>query len=117
MFLLDEIYRVPELTWIGTCNELNAAYAADGYTRIKGHPAALLTTYGVGELSAMNGVAGAYAEQAGMIHLVGMTSRPRTFSSRTKYGPQLTRDRAKAQAPSPSHHGTGDGSRDLYRPK
>jgi pyruvate decarboxylase len=36
----------------------------------------LLTTYGVGELSAMNGVAGAYAEQAGMIHLVGMTTRP-----------------------------------------
>jgi pyruvate decarboxylase len=74
--LLDQIYHVPELTWLGTCNELNGAYAADGYTRIKGHPAALLTTYGVGELSAMNGVAGAYAEHAGMIHLVGMTSRP-----------------------------------------
>jgi len=74
--LLDQIYDVPELTWLGTCNELNGAYAADGYTRIKGHPAALLTTYGVGELSAMNGVAGAYAEHAGMIHLVGMTSRP-----------------------------------------
>ncbi|OWP05492.1 pyruvate decarboxylase [Marssonina coronariae] len=74
--LLDQIYDVPELKWLGTCNELNGAYAADGYARIKGHPAALLTTYGVGELSAMNGVAGAYAEQAGMIHLVGMTSRP-----------------------------------------
>ncbi|CZT01107.1 related to PDC1-Pyruvate decarboxylase, isozyme 1 [Rhynchosporium graminicola] len=74
--LLDQIYNVPELTWLGTCNELNGAYAADGYTRIKESPAALLTTYGVGELSAMNGVAGAYAEQAGMIHLVGMTSRP-----------------------------------------
>ncbi len=74
--LLDQIDEVPELTWLGTCNELNGAYAADGYTRIKGHPAALLTTYAVGELSAMNGVAGAYAEHAGMIHLVGMTSRP-----------------------------------------
>ncbi|KAG9248442.1 pyruvate decarboxylase [Calycina marina] len=74
--LLDEIYKVPELSWLGTCNELNGAYAADGYARIAGRPAALLTTYGVGELSAMNGVAGAYAEQAGMIHLVGMTSRP-----------------------------------------
>lgn len=80
MTLLDKIYEVPELTWLGTCNELNGAYAADGYTRIKGHPAALLTTYGVGELSAMNGVAGAYAEQAGMIHLVGMTSRPSKFA-------------------------------------
>ncbi|KAJ5052224.1 uncharacterized protein L3040_001982 [Drepanopeziza brunnea f. sp. 'multigermtubi'] len=74
--LLDQIYDVPELKWLGTCNELNGAYAADGYTRIRGVPGALLTTYGVGELSAMNGVAGAYAEHAGMIHLVGMTSRP-----------------------------------------
>ncbi|KAG9239283.1 putative pyruvate decarboxylase isozyme 2 [Amylocarpus encephaloides] len=73
--LLDQIYDVPELTWLGTCNELNGAYAADGYARIKGTPAALLTTYGVGELSAMNGVAGAMAEHTGMIHLVGMTSR------------------------------------------
>ncbi|KAI9054832.1 hypothetical protein LZ554_001977 [Drepanopeziza brunnea f. sp. 'monogermtubi'] len=76
MTLLDQIYDVPELKWLGTCNELNGAYAADGYTRIKGVPGALLTTYGVGELSVMNGVAGAYAEHAGMIHIVGMTSRP-----------------------------------------
>ena len=75
--LLDYIYDVPELSWLGTCNELNGAYAADGYTRIRGCPAVLLTTYAVGELSAINGVAGAYAEHAGMIHIVGMTSRPR----------------------------------------
>ncbi|KLO01874.1 hypothetical protein ABN09_13945, partial [Morganella morganii] len=46
--------------WIGNCNELNAAYAADGYARIKG-AAALSTTFGVGELSAINGIAGSYA--------------------------------------------------------
>ncbi len=66
---------MPELKWLGTCNELNAAYAADGCARIKGMPAALVTTYAVGELSAMNGVAGAYAEHAGMIHIVGMPAR------------------------------------------
>lgn len=66
---------MPELKWLGICNELNAAYAADGYARIKGMPAALVTTYAVGELSAMNGVAGAYAEHAGMIHIVGMPAR------------------------------------------
>lgn len=76
LHLLDQIYNVPELAWQGCCNELNAACAADGYARIKGTPAALITTYGVGELSAMNGVAGAYAEHAGMIHIVGMTARP-----------------------------------------
>ncbi|ETI27421.1 hypothetical protein G647_09611 [Cladophialophora carrionii CBS 160.54] len=73
--LLDEIYNVSGLKWIGCCNELNGAYAADGYTRIKGSPAVLVTTYAVGELSAMNGVAGAYAEHAGMIHIVGMPAR------------------------------------------
>lgn len=73
--LLDEIYKVPGLNWIGCCNELNGAYAADGYTRIKNSPGVLITTYAVGELSAMNGVAGAYAEHAGMIHIVGMPAR------------------------------------------
>ncbi|EXJ69099.1 uncharacterized protein A1O5_08034 [Cladophialophora psammophila CBS 110553] len=75
LILLDEIYNVSGLKWIGCCNELNGAYAADGYTRIKGSPAVLITTYAVGELSAMNGVGGAYAEHAGMIHIVGMPAR------------------------------------------
>lgn len=73
--ILDELFKMPELKWLGTCNELNAAYATDGYARIKGMPGALVTTYAVGELSAMNGVAGAYAEHAGMIHIVGMPAR------------------------------------------
>jgi pyruvate decarboxylase len=62
---LDELFKMPELKWLGTCNELNAAYALDGYARIKGMPGALV----------MNGVAGAYAEHAGMIHIVGMPAR------------------------------------------
>jgi pyruvate decarboxylase len=77
---LDELFKMPELKWLGTCNELNAAYATDGYARIKGMPAALVTTYAVGELSAMNGVAGAYAEHAGMIHIVGMPARMGTYA-------------------------------------
>jgi pyruvate decarboxylase len=72
--LLDHIYKVPDLQWVGTCNELNAAYAADGYARIMGI-GAFVTTFGVGELSAINGVAGAYSEQIPVIHVVGTTSR------------------------------------------
>lgn len=85
--LLDEIYNVPGLKWIGCCNELNGAYAADGYTRIKGAPAVLVTTYAVGELSAMNGVAGAYAEHAGMIHIVGMPARMCKFPGLVEFLP------------------------------
>jgi pyruvate decarboxylase len=58
--LLDYV-KPAGLRWIGSCNELNAGYAADGYARVKGI-SALSTTYGVGELSALNAVAGSYAE-------------------------------------------------------
>lgn len=76
LHLLDYIYRVPELNWVGCCNELNAAYAADGYGRVKNLPGVLITTYGVGELSALNGVSGAFAEQSPVLHIVGTTGRP-----------------------------------------
>jgi indolepyruvate decarboxylase len=69
--LTDAVCNDPELRWIGNCNELNAAYAADGYARIKGF-AALATTFGVGELSALCGIAGAYAEHLPVIHIVGI---------------------------------------------
>ena len=71
--LLDKIYEVDGMRWAGNANELNAAYAADGYSRIKGL-SCLVTTFGVGELSALNGVAGAYAEHVGLLHVVGIPS-------------------------------------------
>ncbi|KAL2793735.1 thiamine diphosphate-binding protein [Aspergillus keveii] len=71
--LLDYIDGVEGLSWVGNANELNAAYAADGYSRVKGCPGVLVTTMGVGELSAINGVAGAYTENVKLIHIVGTT--------------------------------------------
>ena len=67
---LDDVIAHENLEWIGNCNELNAAYAADGYARIKG-VAALITTFGVGELSAINGIAGSYAENVPVIKITG----------------------------------------------
>ncbi|KAI9035298.1 alpha-keto acid decarboxylase family protein [Aspergillus affinis] len=58
------------LHWVGNSNELNAGYAADGYARIKGL-SALMTTGGVGELSALNAIAGGYAEKVPIVHIVG----------------------------------------------
>ncbi|KAG4443135.1 hypothetical protein IFR05_001367 [Cadophora sp. M221] len=66
------------LKWVGNVNELNAGYAADGYARIKGI-SALVTTFGVGELSAVNAIAGAYSEHVPLVHIVGM---PSTMSQR-----------------------------------
>ena len=69
-----------ELKYVGTCNELNAAYAADGYARIHGI-GAFSSTYGVGELSAINGVAGAFAER---VPVVVITGSPATINFRTR---------------------------------
>lgn len=70
LHFLDHVVNHNKLRWIGSANELNAGYAADGYARIRG-AAALLTTYGVGELSATNAIAGSYAESLPVIHIVG----------------------------------------------
>ena len=72
----DAIVNFPGAELIGCCNELNAAYAADGYARIRG-VGAVNTTYGAGELGAFNAIAGAYAEHLPVFHLVGMPTTAR----------------------------------------
>lgn len=68
--LLETIEHDSSCEFIGNCNELNAAYAADGYARLNG-AGALITTYGVGDLAALSGIAGAYAESAPVICIAG----------------------------------------------
>jgi len=68
--ILYAIENNPNTNWIGCTNELNAGYAADGYARQRGY-GALVTTYGVGELSAINAIAGSYAENVPVINIVG----------------------------------------------
>jgi len=66
LVLLDELLRNENVQQVGCCNELNAAYAAEGYARANG-VGALVVTFNVGALSALNGVAGAYAERLPVI--------------------------------------------------
>ena len=91
-FAFDNAIEASErVMWIGNASELNAAYAADGYARIRG-AAILCTTYAVGELSALNGVMGSYAERLPVFHLVGQPS-------------------GKLQRARPvTHHSLGDGT-------
>jgi len=70
----DEVEKCQSLKWVACANELNASYAADGYARVKGS-AILSTTYGVGELSALNGVMGALAQRVPLFHVVGAPPR------------------------------------------
>jgi indolepyruvate decarboxylase len=68
--LLQQLQDTGTLKWIGTCSELNASYAADGYARLNGL-GALLVTNGVGALSAINGVGGSYSEHVPVICIAG----------------------------------------------
>ena len=70
LMLLDQLLWNKKLQQINTCNELNAAYAADGYARVKG-VGALVVTFNVGAFPALGGVAGAYAENLPVIFISG----------------------------------------------
>lgn len=95
MTLIDKIYKVSGLHWAGNANELNAAYSADGYSRMKGL-GCLITTFGVGELSAINGIAGSFSEHVGILHVVGM--------------PAISVQRSQLLL----HHTLGDGDYDVF---
>ena len=71
--LLEHLYNFPDLNWIGNCNELNAGYAADGYARVNKF-GVLVTTFGVGELSALNAISGSFTENVPVLHIVGTSS-------------------------------------------
>ncbi|KAF7317234.1 Pyruvate decarboxylase [Mycena chlorophos] len=111
---LDLVEADSAISWVGNCNELNSAYAADGYARVnETRIGAVLTTFvlfdwtfraladsedsfGVGELSAMNGIAGAFSEMVPVLHIVGVPST------------------AAQQAKTLLHHTLGNGRYDAY---
>jgi pyruvate decarboxylase len=74
LVLLDELLENENIEQIGCCNELNAAYAAEGYARVNG-VGAVITTFNVGAYSALNGVAGAHAER---LPVIMVSSSPNT---------------------------------------
>ena len=70
LWFLERAIKKSCIAFVGCCNELNAAYAADGCSRLSGM-SALVTTYGVGELASLAGVAGAYAERVPIACITG----------------------------------------------
>lgn len=68
--LLQQLQDGGALSWVGNTSELTASYAADGYARLNGM-GALLVTNAVGALSAINGVAGSYSEHVPVICVCG----------------------------------------------
>src|SRR5579862_3736901 len=93
LWFLEQLITNGDVKFVGCCNELNAAYAADGCARLAG-VSALATTYGVGDLASLAGVAGAYAERVPIVCITG--------------APPITAMREKALL----HHTLADGNFD-----
>jgi indolepyruvate decarboxylase len=93
--LLQQLEDAGRLKWVGTCSELNASYAADGYARLNGM-GALSVTNAVGALSALNGIAGSFAEHVPVILIAGSI-------------PLRSIERGLGM-----HHSTGDGTWDRF---
>jgi indolepyruvate decarboxylase len=93
--LLQQNEDAGYLKWVGTCNELNAAYAADGYARLKGM-GALTVTNAVGAMIAINGIAGSFADHVPVVLITGSI-------------PLRSIERGLGM-----HHSTGDGTWDRF---
>jgi indolepyruvate decarboxylase len=93
--LLQQNEDAGYLKWVGTCNELNAAYAADGYARLNGM-GALTVTNAVGAMIAINGVAGSFADHVPVVLITGSI-------------PLRSIERGLGM-----HHSTGDGTWDRF---
>ena len=94
--LLNALEKYKAIQFVNCRNELNAGYAADSYARVKGL-GVLITTFGVGELSACNAIAGSYSESVPVIHIVG--------------GPKTMDQQEHKQM----HHTLLDGDFDVFR--
>lgn len=94
--LLNILEKYKGINFVSCRNELNAGYAADAYARVKGL-SALITTFGVGELSACNAIAGSYCESVPVIHIIG--------------GPKTSDQQEHKQM----HHTLLDGNFDVFR--
>ncbi len=70
LVLLDQLLTNKDLEQVYCCNELNCGYSAEGYARACGAAAAVVT-FSVGGLSAINAIAGAYAENLPVILVSG----------------------------------------------
>lgn len=81
MNFLEQVRKADGIKFVGASNELNAAYAADGYARQIGI-SAYCVTYGVGDLAGLGGIAGASAEH---LPIIALTGAPPLYAQRNRY--------------------------------
>ena len=63
---------------INNSNEITAGFAADGYARVKGKPAAVYVTYSVGAFTGLNPIAGSFVEKVPILMINGAPTNKET---------------------------------------
>ncbi|MER2553581.1 MAG: thiamine pyrophosphate-binding protein [Thauera sp.] len=75
MYLNQALASHPRLTCTFMHHEQACAMAAEGYARIAGKPAVVMTTTGPGGINALNGVFGAFTDSIPMLIISGQVKR------------------------------------------
>ena len=77
--VLDAMYGLPDLTYVGVRHEQVAAHAADGYARASGGPGVCLATNGPGATNLVTGVACAKACFSPVVVLAGAVMQGQVY--------------------------------------
>ena len=73
--IMDAMYGLDDIQFVGTRHEQGAAFMALGYAHATGRPGVCMVTNGPGATNMVTGVAGAYVTHAPMVAIVGGISQ------------------------------------------
>ena len=73
--IMDAMYGLEDIEYVGTRHEQGAAFMALGYAHATGKPGVCLVTNGPGATNLVTGVAGAYVTHAPMVAMIGGISQ------------------------------------------
>ena len=73
--IMDAMYGLEDIEFVGTRHEQGAAFMALGYAHATGKPGVCLVTNGPGATNLVTGVAGAYVTHAPMVAIIGGISQ------------------------------------------
>ena len=73
--IMDAMYGLEDIEFVGTRHEQGAAFMALGYAHATGKPGVCLVTNGPGATNLVTGVAGAYVTHAPMVAMIGGISQ------------------------------------------
>lgn len=72
--LIDSFYQYPEIKFIGTYHEQAAAFAAEGYARMKNQIGVAIATSGPGATNLITGIGSAYFDSIPCLYLTGQVN-------------------------------------------